>query len=126
MEYSGILVGNCAFRLDYRSSTVLTHAGTFFFSTWFFCVVRFPVFFANMVEVITHVYKSQIKVRRRFLLTGIKSIEYDPVKDPLVFKLLFSASVMTLEASSSEEAADWVNKIRCGRQSCCWWLRVRQ
>ena len=66
MEYSRILVRNCAFRLGlrlarhtpYKSSTIVTHAGTFFLCLVFFCVVRFPVIFAgaNLGEVITHVY----------------------------------------------------------------------
>lgn len=52
-----------------------------------------------------------MKVRRSFPLTSVESIKED---GPLVFKLVFRTTVMVLEASSPEEATDWVRKIRDG------------
>ena len=66
-------------------------------------------------------YFSKAKIHHGYPLTSIESVEEDK-ENPRMFKLVFSTTVMVLEASSSEEAADWVQKIRegvwCGLWVC--------
>ena len=59
----------------------------------------------------------QVKVRRSFPLTSIEKIEYEPDSKepgPRVFMLIFPTHIMTLQANSTEDAKDWVEKIEQG------------
>ena len=58
----------------------------------------------------------QVKVRRSFPLTSVECVEEDQ-DSPQVFRLVFPTTIMVLEASSPEDAIDWVQKIRDGKCS---------
>jgi hypothetical protein len=52
-----------------------------------------------------------VKVKRSFPLTSVETVEYDETKDPTKFQLVFSNSIEILQAETTEEASDWVEKI---------------
>ena len=52
-----------------------------------------------------------MKVKRSFPLTSVETVEYDETKDPTKFQLVFSNSIESLQAETTEEASDWVEKI---------------
>ena len=55
----------------------------------------------------------QVKVRRSFPLTSVECVE-DDKDNTQVFRLVFQKTVMVLEASSPEDATEWVQKIKDG------------
>ncbi|KAL5473727.1 hypothetical protein EMCRGX_G028261 [Ephydatia muelleri] len=55
----------------------------------------------------------QVKVRRSFPLTSVECVE-DDKENTQVFRLVFQKTVMVLEASSPEDATEWVQNIRDG------------
>ena len=52
-----------------------------------------------------------MKVKRSFPLTSIETVEYDETNDPTKFQLVFSNCIESLQAETTEEASDWVEKI---------------
>ena len=59
-----------------------------------------------------------MKVKRSFPLTSVETVEYDETKDPTKFQLIFSNSIESLQAETTEEASDWVEKIIEGLSLC--------
>lgn len=62
----------------------------------------------------------QGKVKRSYPLTAVEKVEYDNVQNPLLFKLVFSTYILSLQAESEEDARDWVEKINSGRCAENW------
>ena len=52
-----------------------------------------------------------MKVKRSFPLTSVETVEYDEINDPTKFQLIFSNCIEILQAETTEEASDWVEKI---------------
>ena len=55
-------------------------------------------------------------MKRSYPLTGVEKVEYDNTQNPLLFKLVFSTYILSLQAESEEDARDWVEKINDGEQ----------
>ena len=71
----------------------------------------------------------QVKVRRSFPLTSVERVE-DDKDNTQEFRLVFQNTIMVLEASSPEDATEWVQNIRDGElpgpAGSGWvWLRRR-
>ena len=58
----------------------------------------------------------QVKVKRSYPLTAVEKVEYDNTQNPLLFKLVFSTYILSLQADTEEDARDWVEKINDGEQ----------